>query len=127
MGKILSVDDSMTIRRIISGAVEMLGYDTLEAENGQAALDILETTYKEIDLILLDINMPVMDGFTTLDHIKSDERFKSIPVIMVTTESERSNIVRAIKSGAANYVCKPFTPEELSTKMAESLGFGLET
>ena len=68
--------------------------------------------------------MPVMDGFTCLETIKGDEQFQHIPVMMVTTENERASIVRAIKAGAVNYVCKPFSHEDLIAKIAESLGQG---
>lgn len=125
MGKILSVDDSAVIRRIIRGAVEMLQYSFLEAGDGFSALALLETEYQEVELILLDVNMPGMSGLDLLERLKQDERFKSIPVMMVTTESERTRMIRALKAGAVNYVCKPFTQEELTTKMVESLGQGM--
>jgi len=125
MGKIMSVDDQRMVRSVIRGAAEMLGYDFIEAENGRVALELLEKHYEEVDLIVLDVNMPEMNGLECLDEIMTDARFKTIPVMMVTTESERQTIVNAIKTGAANYVCKPFTQEELTTKMVESLGHGL--
>ncbi len=126
MGKVLSVDDSRLMRTIIRGAAESLGFEVLEADNGKKALAVLEETGGEdVELILLDVNMPEMDGFTCLEAIKDNARFQEIPVMMVTTESERSSIVRAIKAGAVNYVCKPFSHEDLIAKMAESLGQGL--
>ena len=91
MSKVLSVDDSRLMRNIIRGAAESLGFEVLEADNGKVALEVLEENQDEdIDLILLDVNMPEMDGFTCLDKIKSDDRFKDIPIMMVTTESERA-------------------------------------
>ncbi len=125
MGKILSVDDSKLMRTVIRGAAEALGYECLEAAHGKECMEVLEQHYEDISLILLDVNMPEMDGFETLEAAKGDERFQHIPVMMVTTESERTNILRAIRGGAVNYVCKPFTQEELTTKMVESLGQGL--
>lgn len=125
MGKILSVDDSPVMRRIIGSAAEVLGYEFLEAGEADAAMEVLEGTPETVDLILLDVNMPGIDGFELLENLKSDDRYKEIPTMMVTTESERKQIVRAIRVGAANYVCKPFTQEELMTKMVESLGQGL--
>ena len=126
MGKILSVDDSKLMRNIIRAAAESLGYEFSEAENGRRALDMLEESGgKDVDLILLDVNMPEMDGFECLETLKADERFAHIPVMMVTTESERVNVVRAIKGGAVNYVCKPFSHEDLTAKIVESLGQGL--
>ncbi len=122
MAKILSADDSMLMRTIIRRVVEALGYDFLEATDGRAALETLESHYEDIHLILLDVNMPEMDGFAALEAIKGNERYKNIPVMMVTTESERAQIIRALKIGAVNYVTKPFSHEELSTKIVESLG-----
>jgi two-component system chemotaxis response regulator CheY len=121
MGLILTVDDSRMMRQMIGGSVEALGYGVLEAENGQAALDLLDLRGDEIELILLDVNMPVMDGFQTLQALKDDDRLRHIPVIMVTTEGEKARIVQAIRMGAINYVVKPFTPEELGTRIVDAL------
>jgi len=123
--KILSVDDSAMIRKIISRSISVLGFDLLEAGNGVEALAVLAEHYTETDLILLDWNMPEMDGFETLQRIKADERFKHIPVMMVTTEVERANVIKAIQAGAKNYLSKPFTPEDLTTKIMETMGLGL--
>ncbi len=120
--KILSVDDSTIIRKILRGVAETLEYGFLEATNGQEALDVLAENYQEVALIVLDWNMPVMDGFQALQSMKADERFRSIPVMMATTESERSNIIRAIQAGAKHYITKPFTQEDLLTRIAECLG-----
>ncbi len=122
MGKILSIDDSAQLRNIARGAVEVLGYEFLEAEDGEAGLEVVREHGNTIDLILLDVNMPGILGFEVLQRLKADDRYKEIPVMMVTTESEREAIIGAIKAGAANYVTKPFTQEELITKMVESLG-----
>ena len=122
MAKILSADDSLLMRTIIRRVVESLGYDFLEAADGRAALEAIESHHEDIHLVLLDVNMPEMDGFAALKAIKGDERYKNIPVMMVTTESERAQIIRALKIGAVNYVTKPFSHEELSTKIVESLG-----
>jgi two-component system chemotaxis response regulator CheY len=122
MKKILSVDDSSIMRRIISGAVHRVGFDFIEAENGRVALDLLAAEYQYVALILMDWNMPELDGYTTLEMLKADPRFKDIPVIMVTTEAEKANVVKAIKAGAKNYITKPFEQEALSTKIIESLG-----
>lgn len=122
--KILSVDDSAIIRKIIKLAVEVIEYDFLEAGDGEDALSIISENYCDIALILLDWNMPGIDGFELLKIIKSDDRFKSIPVMMVTTESEKLNIIKAIQAGAIHYVVKPFTMEEVTKKMFEALGKG---
>jgi two-component system chemotaxis response regulator CheY len=123
--RIMTVDDSATVRQYIRSAIEILGFELLEAGNGQEALALLEAEQGRIDLILLDWNMPVLDGFETLGRIKTDDRFKSIPVTMVTTETERHKVVSAIAAGAKNYVMKPFSQEDLIGKIMESLGMGL--
>ena len=122
--RVLSVDDSRATRQFIHNAVDVLGFDFLEASDGQEGLNLLE---KEgaVDLILLDWNMPVMDGITMLKQLKADPRFKDIPVTMVTTEIERHKVIAAIECGAKNYVMKPFTQEDLIAKVLESLGMGL--
>lgn len=122
MSTIMSIDDSAQMRHIVQGAAEMLGYDFLGAPDGEAGLQALETHWEDISLIMLDVNMPGINGFEVLKRLKADERFKPIPVIMVTTESERKSIIDAIKTGAANYITKPFAQEELATKMVEHLG-----
>ncbi|SFH51584.1 two-component system, chemotaxis family, response regulator CheY [Tindallia magadiensis] len=122
--KILSVDDSAIVRKIIRGAVEVLNYDLLEASDGVEGKKVLENHYEEIGLLLLDWNMPGMNGMDLLKIIKEDEKYTHIPVMMVTTESEKENIVRAIKAGADHYVVKPFTMEELIKKILECLGQG---
>ena len=119
--KILTVDDSAIIRRIIGSVAETLGYEILEAENGAIAMEVLEANHQDIHLIVLDWNMPVKDGYETLVDVKKDERFASIPVMMATTESERTNIIKAIQAGAKHYVTKPFNQEDLMTRVAECI------
>jgi two-component system chemotaxis response regulator CheY len=122
MMKILSVDDSTTMRRIIGRVVGMLGYDFAEAANGVEALELLRRDHAGIALVIMDINMPEMDGITCLQEIKADPDLKHIPVMMVTTDSDRVRIIQAVQSGAANYVTKPFTHDDLATKIASALG-----
>lgn len=122
--KILSVDDSSIVRKIIRSAVEVLNYELIEAADGADALAILDSESANIILILLDWNMPGMNGFDFLTTIKNHPEFKKIPVMMVTTESEKENIVKAVKAGAAHYMIKPFTTEELIKKVMECLGIG---
>jgi two-component system chemotaxis response regulator CheY len=122
--KILSVDDSAIIRKIIRSGVEVLDYELVEAADGIEALNILERASEDIILILLDWNMPGMDGLVFLEKIKNTASLKHIPVMMVTTESEKENIIRAIQAGAINYLVKPFTIEELMKKVLECMGEG---
>lgn len=118
---ILSVDDSAVIRKVIRNAVEVLGHDFLEAENGQVALQLLEKHYSEVKLVLLDWNMPVMDGIATLKAIKNHPQFATIPVMMVTTEAEKGNIALTIQAGASNYLMKPFAHEDLLMRIMQTL------
>jgi len=120
--KLLVVDDSSVIRRIIKVTANLLQMKTIEAQDGKEALKILSDKYKEIDLVLLDWNMPEISGYDVLVEIKNNSLFKDIPVMMVTTEGQRSNIIAAIKAGAANYLTKPFTGEELEEKILECFG-----
>jgi len=123
--KILSVDDSAIIRKIIRNGVELLDYEFIEAGDGQEALAILEESYNDIGLILLDWNMPGMDGLDFLQKIKENSVMQYVPVMMVTTESEKENIIKAIQAGAINYMVKPFTIEELTKKIVECIGEGM--
>lgn len=123
--KILSVDDSAIIRKIIRSGVEVLDYQLVEAADGLEALSILEESPEEIVLILLDWNMPGMDGLVFLEKVKNTDSLKHIPIMMVTTESEKENIIRAIQAGAINYLVKPFTIEELMKKVLECMGEGM--
>jgi len=122
--KILSADDSIMIRRVIKNAVDVLGYSFLEAKDGQEALEIIEKEGANIGLILLDWNMPRLNGLEVLKKLKCTEQFKHIPVMMVTTEVERAKVIEAISAGAKNYVMKPFSHEDLVAKIMQCLGMG---
>jgi two-component system, chemotaxis family, chemotaxis protein CheY len=119
--KILFVDDSPVIKKIVQRTVETAGYTFLGASDGKEALSVLAKE-SNIHLILSDWNMPVMNGFDFLKAVKSNNSFKQIPVIMITTEAEKSNINKAIQVGAANYLLKPFNPEDLLLKIRQCLG-----
>jgi len=123
--RIMTVDDSRATRLFIKNAVDVLGFDFLEAKDGKEALKILLEENGKVDLILLDWNMPVMNGMEMLDELKSNDILKEIPVTMVTTEIERHKVVQAIGKGAKNYVMKPFSQEDLIGKIMESLGMGI--
>lgn len=116
--KILLVDDSKTMRSIQKSVLTQLGYTEIEeACDGQDALSKVGAF--EPDLMLVDWNMPNMDGITFVKHIRQSD--KNTPIIMVTTESEKSRVIEAIKAGVNNYVVKPFTPESLSQRITETL------
>ena len=116
--KILLVDDSRTMRNIQKGVLAQLGFATVvEACDGIDALS--RATAECPDLILLDWNMPNLDGLGFLKKFRAVN--KATPVIMVTTEAEKSRVIEAIKAGVNNYVVKPFTPEILGERIRETL------
>lgn len=123
--RILSVDDSAATRHFIKKAIDVLGFDFLEAGDGKQGLEVLARENGQVDLILLDRHMPVMDGMEMLETLKANEQFKDIPVTMVTVELERDEIYKAIEKGAKNYLIKPFSQENLIGKIMESLNMGL--
>ena len=123
--RIMTVDDSRATRLFIKNAIDVLGFEFLEAKDGKEALKILLEENGRVDLILLDWNMPEMNGMEMLDQLKSNDLLKEIPVTMVTTEIERHKVVEAIGKGAKNYVMKPFSQEDLIGKIMESLGMGI--
>lgn len=120
--RILFADDSPVIKKIIKRAIEPIGFELLEASDGKEALAVLAKEYESVVLVLSDWNMPNMNGFDLLKTIKSTDKYKKIPVIMLTTESEKTNINKAIQAGAANYMLKPFNTEELVKKILQCLG-----
>jgi len=120
--KALIVDDSQIMRRIIVSVLKKAGVnDISEVSNGQEALDALKQD-KDIGLVLLDWNMPVMTGIETLKHIRTTN--KQLPVVMVTTESEKERVVEAIKAGANDYMLKPFNPDDVLEKLRKYLEAG---
>ncbi|ACZ22986.1 response regulator containing a CheY-like receiver domain and a GGDEF domain [Sanguibacter keddieii DSM 10542] len=114
------IDDSRTMRRIVSSVLTDLGYETVEAGDGQQALDALEVG-DEFQLACIDWNMPVMDGLTFVTKVRENRAWRGITLMMVTTESEHGQIVRALAAGAHEYLIKPFTPDALRDKL-ELLG-----
>lgn len=115
--RILLVDDSATMRRIQKTQINGLGIsDVVDASDGNEALQKLKKSMP-VDVILLDWNMPVMDGFTFLKKVREDATYKSVKIIMCTSESEKTKVVDALKAGANNYLVKPFTPEALKEKL----------
>ena len=114
--KILIVDDFLTIRRIVRNLLKEIGYANAdEAEDGVAALSKLRAG--SFQFVVSDINMPNMDGFELLTQIKGDTHLKHLPVLMVTVEAKKEDIVTAAQAGAAGYIVKPFTKATLEEKV----------
>ena len=114
--KILAVDDMSTMRRIVKNIMKQLGFANVEeAENGQEALDKLRA--ESFGFVISDWNMPVMTGIDLLRAIRADDKLKAIPVLMLTAEAQKQNLVEAIQAGVSNYIVKPFTAEVLQEKM----------
>ncbi|MEW6439860.1 MAG: response regulator [bacterium] len=121
--QILIVDDSATMRTILRKAVVLSGYEVsayLEASDGAEALRVLAASW--IDLILLDVHMPVMDGLTLLKLLQQDAVYRKIPVVLVTTEACQEAIEEAFHLGVRAHVKKPFQPESIRGVLKEILG-----
>ena len=118
MKTILLVDDSRAVRIAASNIIEPLGFLILEAGDGQQALDVLREN-PQVDVVLLDWNMPIMDGYEFLTTLRADKEIPQPLVVMCTTENEMSQIVKAMQAGANEYVMKPFTEEIISEKFQE--------
>lgn len=115
--KFLVVDDFSTMRRIIRNLLKEIGiHDVTEADDGTMALARLQST--RMDFVITDINMPNMNGFELLHEVKSNAQLKHLPVLMVTAEARKEDIVRAAQEGAAGYIVKPFTKATLEEKIA---------
>ena len=116
--KVLVVDDSAIMRKVIEQILEMLGHEAVPAANGVEAFERLKD-HDDVRLILLDWNMPEMNGIEFLRAVKDRPGLSKIPVIMLTTESERRKMIEAIEAGAKHYLTKPFQPETLATKILQ--------
>ena len=119
MKKMLLVDDSRTVRSVCRRTVKSLGFETLEAENGAVALEMMRE-HTDIDVVLLDWNMPVMDGLTFLKTLREESLPSQPVVVMCTTEADMSRIVEAMQAGADEYIMKPFTEEIVRDKFEET-------
>jgi two-component system, chemotaxis family, chemotaxis protein CheY len=111
--KLIVADDSRLVRNLIEKAVASIGFDAIQASNGKDVLNVLEANDQDIHLVLLDWNMPVLNGIDVIKSMRSDDRFKNIPVLMVSTESEEDRIQAVISAGAQGYLTKPFTADQL--------------
>jgi two-component system chemotaxis response regulator CheY len=120
----LIVDDSPVMRKVIIKTIRMSGVDVGELfEAGNGAEGLIEARAHWIDLILTDLNMPIMDGLTFIEYLKDDEVLRSIPVIVISTEGRDDVVQRALDIGAADYITKPFRPEQIGADVLKILGY----
>lgn len=116
--KVLVVDDSAIMRRIISNSLKAAGFSNIvEANNGAEGLESLDG----IELILTDWNMPVMDGLTFVKEVRKNGQYSKTPIVMITTEGAKAEVMEALKNGVNNYIVKPFTPETLLEKVKSTI------
>ncbi|SFK43906.1 response regulator [Geodermatophilus ruber] len=113
----LVIDDSRAMRRIVGGTLEGFGYETRQAGHGQEALDVLHEGWLP-EVCTIDWNMPVMDGLQFVSTVRANPAWRAVTLVMVTSESEHGQIVRALAAGAHEYVIKPFTADALRDKFA---------
>ena len=117
MSKALVVDDSMAARMLLTKILNNLGYEVREAANGREALEVIAAEKDTVSLILLDWNMPGINGLDLLKRLRDDPELSSVVVVMVSAESEIDQIAAALEAGANEYVMKPFTKDILVEKL----------
>jgi len=110
------IDDSRAIRLILGKMLKELGFEVVDAENGAVAIERLKTSEK-MDIALVDWNMPEMNGYEFVCAVRKEDAYKDLPLMMVTTETEMSQVIKALEAGANEYVMKPFTKEMITEKL----------
>ncbi len=120
MATILAVDDSASMRQMVTFTLKGAGYDVQEASDGSEALTIAKS--KKFDLILSDVNMPVMDGIEFVTELRKLGEYKFVPVLMLTTESTGDKKMAGKKAGATGWIVKPFNPDQLLSTIKKVLG-----
>jgi two-component system chemotaxis response regulator CheY len=121
--KVLIVDDSLPMRAVIKKMVKASGFNVgqfFEAINGREALEVLKNEW--LDIVITDFNMPEMNGLELVEEVKKDDELKSIPVVMITTEGSQRRVDEFMEKGAADYIKKPFSPEEIRSKLNHIMG-----
>ena len=119
--RVLIVDDMMTMRKIVSKSCKDLGFtDLTEASDGQKAWEAIQAAAPNFGLIISDWNMPNCTGLDLLKRLRADSRFKHLPFVLLTAESEGSQVAEAVKAGVDNYIVKPFSPEILQKKLEDT-------
>ncbi len=120
MATILTVDDTASMRQMISFTLNSVGHEVLQASDGREALNILQN--KKVDLVITDVNMPNMDGITFVKSLRELNDYKFTPILMLTTESQDAKRQQGKVAGATGWIVKPFNPEQLLTVVKKVLG-----
>jgi two-component system chemotaxis response regulator CheY len=120
MARILAVDDSASMRGMVAFTLRGAGHEVTEAENGQLALDVARDS--TFDLVLADVNMPVMDGIAMVRELRAMNGYKGVPILMLTTESHTEKKMEGKAAGATGWLVKPFDPEQLLATVKRVLG-----
>ncbi|MES2311810.1 MULTISPECIES: response regulator [Rhodanobacter] len=120
MAKILAVDDSASMRGMVAFTLRGAGHEVTEAENGQLALDVARGS--SFELVLADVNMPVMDGIAMVRELRAMDGYKGVPILMLTTESHTEKKMEGKAAGATGWLVKPFDPEQLLATVKRVLG-----
>ncbi|HEY0838253.1 MAG TPA: response regulator [Azospirillum sp.] len=118
--KVLSVDDSRTMRDMVTFTLKGAGYDVLEAGDGQQALTVIAAN--KVDLVITDLNMPVMDGLTLIRRLRAAPAHRTLPILMLTTESDEKKKAEGRSAGATGWIVKPFNPEKLISVVQKVCG-----
>src|SRR6185312_55594 len=121
MARILVVDDSVTLRKVVTGILERHGYEAVAAGDGQMALDALEASEVPIDLVLLDFVMPKMNGFQFCRVVRQSARFANVPVVLMSAKSDKIRDHFVDQTGAVDAISKPFDPQALLTAIEHAL------
>lgn len=119
MTKILAVDDSTSMRQMVSFTLKGAGYEVIEAADGQEAFDLAKLG--KVDLVLSDVNMPIMDGITLIKELRGLNDYKFVPMLMLTTESASDKKSEGKAAGATGWIVKPFNPDQLLTTIKKVL------
>lgn len=117
MGTALVIDDSRAVRMILGRTLDRFGYEVCSAANGREAMDMIVSQCLDLSVILLDWNMPEMNGLEFVQAIRADPKYRGVPLMMVTTETEIDQVCQALHAGANEYVMKPFTDDVIAGKL----------
>ncbi|WP_319801882.1 response regulator [Azospirillum canadense] len=118
--KVLTVDDSRTMRDMVAFTLKGAGYDVVEAGDGQQALTLIGTN--KVDLVITDLNMPVMDGLTLIRRLRATPAHRTLPILMLTTEADESKKAEGRSAGATGWIVKPFNPDKLISVVQKVCG-----